>query len=146
MKIDHVTDIELAFINLAFKLGGIQSRIIIMFGKIAQMFKSNKTSEQQNFMHEHAMQIDPEQGFIIDGMVLNDLSERLEYFSNRSLKNFDDLQALFYKSILINEKIDLEIASQRFVQRLGNTEENLQQFKKYIAILNEYYRQFVREK
>ena len=117
-----------------------------MFGKIAQMFKSNKTSEQQNFMHEHAMQIDPEQGFIIDGMVLNDLSERLEYFSNRSLKNFDDLQALFYKSILINEKIDLEIASQRFVQRLGNTEENLQQFKKYIAILNEYYRQFVREK
>ena len=117
-----------------------------MFGKIAQMFKGNKASEQQIFLNEHAMQIDPEQGFIIDGVVLNDLSERLEYFSNRGLKTFDDLQALYYKTILINEKIDLEIANQRFVQRLGNTQENLTQFKAYIAILNDYYRQFVREK
>lgn len=143
---NYTSDIELAFIGLAFKLERIQSRVTVMFGKIAQMFKGNKASEQQNFMNEHAMQIDSEQGFIIDGVVLNDLNERLEYFSNRGLKSFDDLQALFYKSILINEKIDLEIASQRYVARLGNTEENLQQLKHYIAILNDYYRQFVREK
>lgn len=132
--------------SMAFTLDVNRIKVNIMFGKIAQMFKGNKASEQQIFLNEHAMQIDPEQGFIIDGVVLNDLSERLEYFSNRGLKTFDDLQALYYKTILINEKIDLEIANQRFVQRLGNTQENLTQFKGYIAILNDYYRQFVREK
>ena len=132
--------------SMAFTLDVNRIKVNIMFGKIAQMFKGNKASEQQIFLNEHAMQIDPEQGFIIDGVVLNDLSERLEYFSNRGLKTFDDLQALYYKTILINEKIDLEIANQRFVQRLGNTQENLTQFKAYIAILNDYYRQFVREK
>lgn len=132
--------------SMAFTLDVNRIKVNIMFGKIAQMFKGNKASEQQIFLNEHAMQIDPEQGFIIDGVVLNDLGERLEYFSNRGLKNFDDLQALYYKTILINEKIDLEIANQRFVQRLGNTQQNLTQFKAYIAILNDYYRQFVREK
>ena len=132
--------------SMAFTLDVNRIKVNIMFGKIAQMFKGNKASEQQIFLNENAMQIDPEQGFIIDGVVLNDLGERLEYFSNRGLKTFDDLQALYYKTILINEKIDLEIANQRFVQRLGNTQENLTQFKAYIAILNDYYRQFVREK
>ena len=48
--------------------------------------------------------------------------------------------------MLINEKIDLEIANKRFVVRLGNTQENLLQLKAYIALLNDYYRQFKREK
>ena len=85
--------------------------------------------------------------FIVDGIVLNrELSERLEYFSNRKLNNFDDLKALFYKTILINEKIDLEIATNNYVQRLGNTEENLKQFKEIIRKLNDYYKAFKREK
>ena len=75
-----------------------------------------------------------------------ELAERLEYFSNRKLKNFDDLNALFYKAILINEKIDLEIASGRYVARLGNTEENLMQLKEMIRKLNAYYKEFKREK
>ena len=48
--------------------------------------------------------------------------------------------------MIINEKIDLEIANQRFVARLGNTEENLLQLKQIIQKLNDYYRQFLREK
>ncbi len=35
------------------------------------------------------------------------------------------LNALFYSAMLINEKIDLEIANERFVVRLGNNLENL---------------------
>jgi hypothetical protein len=31
--------------------------------------------------------------------------------------------------MLINEKIDLEMATGRYIQRLGNNHENLQQFK-----------------
>jgi len=53
---------------------------------------------------------------------------------------------LFYKTILINEKIDLEIATNNYVQRLGNTEENLKQFKEIIRKLNDYYKAFKREK
>ena len=66
------------------------------------------------------------------------------YFFNLGL--FDDLNALFYKAILINEKIDLEIASGRYIARLGNTEENLKQFKKIIQKLNDYYKEFKRDK
>ena len=118
-----------------------------MFDKITALFKSNKSGPEQVFLQENNIQIDAEQGFIVDGIVLNrELSERLEYFSNRKLNNFDDLKALFYKTILINEKIDLEIATNNYVQRLGNTEENLKQFKEIIRKLNAYYKEFKRER
>lgn len=119
----------------------------MMFDKIAALFKGNKNGPEQVFLQENNMQIDAEHGFIVDGIVLNrELSERLEYFSNRKLNNFDDLKALFYKTILINEKIDLEIATNNYVHRLGNTEENLKQFKQIIQKLNDYYKTFKREK
>lgn len=118
-----------------------------MFAKIADLFKSNKNSAEQAFLQENHIQIDAEQGFIVDGIVLNtELSERLEYFSNRKLSNFNDLKELFYKAILINEKVDLEIASGRYVVRLGNNEENLKQFKAIIQKLNDYYKNFKRDK
>ena len=116
-----------------------------MLNKLAQIF-TKKPSAEQVFMEQNRIEFNDEQGFIVDGFVLNDLSERLEYFSNRKLKKFDDLKDLYFKAMLINEKIDLEIANNRFVVRLGNTEENLLQLKAYIALLNDYYRQFKREK
>ena len=119
----------------------------MMFAKIADLFKAKAAKAELEFLENNRIQIDPEQGFIVDGIVLNqELAERLEYFSNRKLKNFDDLKALFYKAILINEKIDLEIASGRYVARLGNTEENLKQLKEMIRKLNAYYKEFKREK
>lgn len=116
-----------------------------MLNKLAQIF-TKKPSAEQVFMEQNRIEFNDQQGFIIDGFVLNDLSERLEYFSNRKLKKFDDLKDLYFKAMLINEKIDLEIANKRFVVRLGNTQENLLQLKAYIALLNDYYRQFKREK
>ena len=98
------------------------------------------------FLEENDIQFHPEQGYIVDDIVVNELSERLSYFSNRKLTQFDDLKALYSAAMIINEKIDLEIASQRFVARLGNTEENLLQLKQIIQKLNQYYRNFLREK
>ena len=115
-----------------------------MLNKLVELFKGNKESAEHVFLRENNIQIDAEKGYIVDGIVVNELSERLEYFSNRKLTNFDDLEALFYKAILINEKIDLEIASERYVARLGNTEENLKQFKTIIEKLNDYYKEFKR--
>ncbi|WP_111857954.1 hypothetical protein [Acinetobacter sp. CFCC 10889] len=118
-----------------------------MFAKITDLFKGKAAKAELEFLENNHIQIDSEQGFIVDGIVLNqELAERLEYFSNRKLKNFDDLNALFYKAILINEKIDLEIASGRYVARLDNTEENLKQLKAIIQKLNDYYKAFKREK
>ncbi|MEJ2898903.1 hypothetical protein [Acinetobacter sp. NS-4] len=110
------------------------------------LFKSSNPSPEQLFLQENNIQFDQEQGYIVDGIVVNQLSERLAYFSNRKLNNFDDLKALYFTAILINEKIDLEIANQRFVARLGNNEENLLQLKQIIKKLNDYYRNFLREK
>lgn len=117
-----------------------------MLNKLVELFKGNKESAEHVFLRENNIQIDAEKGYIVDGVVVNELSERLEYFSNRKLINFDDLEALFYKAILINEKIDLEIASERYVARLGNTEENLKQLKTIIQKLNDYYKEFKRER
>ena len=118
-----------------------------MFAKIADLFKGKEAKAELEFLEKNHIQLDNQLGFIVDGIVLNqELAERLEYFSNRKLKNFDDLNALFYKAILINEKIDLEIASGRYVARLGNTEENLMQLKEMIRKLNAYYKEFKREK
>ena len=117
-----------------------------MLNKLADFFKGNKESAEQIYLRENNIQFDAEQGYIVDGIVVNSLSERLEYFSNRKLNNFNDLKELFYKAILMNEKIDLEIASGRYVARLGNTEENLQQLKQIIQKLNDYYKKFKRDK
>ena len=123
-----------------------------MLNKIAglftssRLFKSSKPSPEQAFLEENNIQFNQEQGYIVDGIVVKDLSERLSYFSNRKLTQFDDLKALYFTAMIINEKIDLEIASQRFVARLGNTEENLLQLKQIIQKLNDYYRNFLREK
>ncbi len=118
-----------------------------MLNKLKDVFKSSRVKEEEAYLHEHAIQFNPQQGYIVDGIVLNQaLSERLEYFSNRRLNKFDDLKALYYAAMLINEKIDLEITQQKFVARLGNTEENLLQFKSIVKKLNDYYRNFIREK
>lgn len=117
----------------------------MILDKLSQIF-SKKPTPEQIYLEQNHLKFDPEHGFIIDGVVLNDLSARLEYFSNRKLIDFNDLRELYFKAMLINEKIDLEIANQRFVARLGNNEENLLELKRYITILNDYYRQFKRDK
>ncbi len=110
------------------------------------LYKSSKPSPEQLFLEENNIQFNQEQGYIVDGIILNEWSERLSYFSNRKLNTFDDLKALYFTAMIINEKIDLEIANQRFVTRLGNNEENLLQLKQVIKKLNDYYRNFKREK
>ena len=116
-----------------------------MLNKLANFFTANRESLEQIYLREQHIQFDQEQGYIVDGIVVNSLSERLAYFSNRKLNNFDDLKELFYKAILIHEKIDLEIASGRYVARLGNTLENLNQLKIIIQKLNDYYKKFKRD-
>ncbi len=117
-----------------------------MLNKLSNLFKSGKPPTEQHYMQQHQIQFDAVQGYIVDGIVMNDLSERLEYFSNRKLSHFNDLEQLYLRSMLINEKIDLEMATGRYVQRLENNHENLQQFKSLIEKLNQYYREFIRDK
>ena len=118
-----------------------------MFDKISALFKSNKPSPAQLYLEENNIQYTEQTGYIVDGINLNqELGDRLEYLSNRRMKTFDDLKELYSTAMIINEKIDLEIANQRFNSRLGNTEENLLQFKVIVKKLNDYYRNFLREK
>ncbi|APR70113.1 hypothetical protein [Acinetobacter haemolyticus] len=115
-----------------------------MLSQLSSLFKSSKETPEQLFLKEHALAFDTEHGTILNGVKLNELGFRLEYFSNRKLDHFDDLAKLFEISPQINEKIDLEIHSQRFVERLGNTEQNLQELKQAIKVLNDYYVKFKR--
>lgn len=115
-----------------------------MLSQLSSLFKSSKETPEQLFLKEHALAFDTEHGTILDGVKLNELGFRLEYFSNRKLDRFDDLEKLFRIAPQINEKIDLEIHSQRFVERLGNTEENLKELKQAIKVLNDYYVNFQR--
>ena len=115
-----------------------------MLSQLSSLFKSSKETPEQLFLKEHALTFDKECGAILKGVKLNELCFRLEYFSNRKLDHFDDLAKLFEISPQINEKIDLEIHSQRFVERLGNTEQNLQELKQAIKVLNDYYVKFKR--
>ena len=115
-----------------------------MLSQFSNLFKSSKETPEQLFLKEHALSFNAEQGPILNGVVLNDLGFRLEYFSNRKLERFDDLEKLFRIAPQINEKIDLEIHSQRFVERLGNNEENLRELKQMIKVLNDYYVKFKR--
>ena len=115
-----------------------------MLSQLTNLFKSSKETPEQLFLKEHALSFDAEQGAILGGVVLNELGFRLEYFSNRKLDRFDDLEKLFRIAPQINEKIDLEIHSQRFVERLGNNEDNLKQLKQAIKVLNDYYVKFKR--
>lgn len=117
-----------------------------MFNKITSIFKSSKPSLAQLYQEEHQMEHSSVQGYSIDGVVLNEVhAVRLELLSNRRVAAFDDLKALYNAAMIINEKIDLEIASGRFNASLGNTEENLQELKRFIGILNGYYRNFMRD-
>ncbi|WP_277559848.1 hypothetical protein [Acinetobacter beijerinckii] len=115
-----------------------------MLSQLSSLFKSSKETPEQLFLKEHALAFDTEHGTILDGVKLNELGFRLEYFSNRKLDRFDDLEKLFRIAPQINEKIDLEIHSQRFVERLGNTNENLKELKQAIKVLNDYYVKFQR--
>lgn len=115
-----------------------------MLSQFSNLFKSSKQTPEQLFLKEHALSFDADQGPILNGVVLNDLGFRLEYFSNRKLERFDDLEKLFRIAPQINEKIDLELHSQRFVERLENNEENLKQLKQAIKVLNDYYVKFKR--
>ncbi|EKU58996.1 hypothetical protein ACINWC323_1480 [Acinetobacter sp. WC-323] len=115
-----------------------------MLSQFTNLFKSSKQTPEQLFLKEHALSFDAEQGPILNGVVLNDLGFRLEYFSNRKLERFDDLEKLFRIAPQINEKIDLELHSQRFVEQLGNNEDNLKELKQAIKVLNDYYVKFKR--
>ncbi|MEO3356630.1 hypothetical protein [Acinetobacter haemolyticus] len=117
-----------------------------MLSQLSSLFKGSKETPEQLFLKEHALVFDVESGAILNGVVLNEQGFRLEYFSNRKLDHFNDLAKLFEITPQINEKIDLEIHSQRFVERLGNTEQNLKELKQTIKILNDYYVKFKRAK
>ncbi|ALH96209.1 hypothetical protein [Acinetobacter equi] len=117
-----------------------------MLQKLKKLFPESQKQLEQKFLDENGIQYDQQLGYIIDGVIMNELSARLEYFTNRRMTSFNDLKALYLNAIIINEKIDLEIANNRFIERLGNTKENLLQFKEQVKRLNEYYRQFLRDK
>ncbi len=115
-----------------------------MLSKLTGLFKAKENPEQL-FMQQQQIVLDEQRGYIVDGIVLTELlAERLEYLSNRRIRQFDDLKALYAAAILINEKIDLEIATGHYAAHLGNSAENLQQFKSIVAKLNQYYREFKR--
>ncbi|ENU27420.1 hypothetical protein F992_01534 [Acinetobacter modestus] len=116
-----------------------------MLSQLTNLFKSSKETPEQLFLKENDLVFDS-RGAIYKGIVLNELGFRLEYFSNRKLDRFDDLEKLFRIAPQINEKIDLELHLQRFVERLGNTEENLRELKQVIKVLNDYYVRFQRAK
>ncbi|ANF81692.1 hypothetical protein A3K93_05510 [Acinetobacter sp. NCu2D-2] len=117
-----------------------------MFNKLTSLFKSSNTKLAEAYLAEHQIEFSEEYGFIVGGVRLNEsLGERLEFLSNRRLKKFDDLAALYSAAMIINEKIDLEIASGRYFARLGNNKENLLEFKQIVKLLNDYYRQFIRD-
>lgn len=118
-----------------------------MFNTLKGWFDRSNPDAESLYMQEQNISLDADKGYVVDGIVLNhELSERLEYFSNRKLNSFDNLEQLYLKSMLINEKIDLEIATGNYLKRLNNNEENLKQFKHLIEKLNQYYRMFKRDK
>ncbi|MCG9514896.1 hypothetical protein MCL26_07195 [Acinetobacter pittii] len=118
-----------------------------MFKKLTQLFQGSKETPEQIYLQENQLRFDSEHGPMIKNVVINEKwSEHLEYFSNRKLQNFDNLPKLFQITPQINEKIDLEIATQRYVERLGNTEQKLLELKVVIQILNQYYVLFLRDK
>lgn len=117
-----------------------------MWQEITRIFNRKNQNLETEYLQKNQIMFDQQQGYIVDGIVVNQWSERLMYFSNRRMSKFDDLKALYLNAILINEKIDLEIASQRYVQRLGNNQENLLQMQQSIQKLNDYYRQFLRDR
>lgn len=118
-----------------------------MFKKLTQLFQGSKETPEQIYLQENQLRFNSEHGPVIKNVVINEKwSEHLEYFSNRKLQNFDNLPKLFQITPQINEKIDLEIATQRYVERLGNTEQKLLELKSVIQILNQYYVLFLRDK
>ena len=117
-----------------------------MLKNLKQLFSQKSKAIEKQFLFENGIQYDQKQGYIINGQIVNELSARLEYLSNRRMKSFNNLKELYLNAIIINEKIDLEIATQRFSINLGNTEENLLEFKQMVNKLNEYYRKFLRDK
>ncbi|MCU4530086.1 hypothetical protein POD11_07860 [Acinetobacter sp. P1(2023)] len=118
-----------------------------MFKKLTQLFQGSKETPEQIYLQENQLRFDSEHGPVIKDVVINEKwLEHLEYFSNRKLQNFDNLPKLFQITPQINEKIDLEIATQRYVERLGNTEQKLLELKSVIQILNQYYVLFLRDK
>ncbi len=118
-----------------------------MFKKLTQIFQGSKETPEQIYLQENQLRFNSEHGPVIKNVVINEKwSEHLEYFSNRKLQNFDNLPKLFQITPQINEKIDLEIATQRYVERLGNTEQKLLELKSVIQILNQYYVLFLRDK
>ena len=56
---------------------------MLMLNKLAGLFKSSKESAEQLFLQQQNIQFDQVQGYIVDGIVVNELSERFAYFSNR---------------------------------------------------------------
>ena len=111
--------------------------------KINPTFQGSKETPEQIYLQENQLSFDSERGPVIKDVVINEKwSEHLEYFSNRKLQNFDNLPKLFQITPQINEKIDLEIATQRYVERLGNTQEKLLELKAIIQVLNQYYVMF----
>lgn len=118
-----------------------------MFKKLTQLFQGSKETPEQIYLQENQLRFNSEHGPVIKNVVINEKwSEHLEYFSNRKIQNFDNLPKLFQITPQINEKIDLEIATQRYVERLGNTEQKLLELKSVIQILNQYYVLFLRDK
>lgn len=117
-----------------------------MFDKITSLFKSNKPTPAELYLAEHRIEYIEGTGFVVDGIHLNEtLGERLTFLSNRRVNQFDDLAALYSAAMIMNERIDLEIATERYVARLGNNKENLLEFKRILKLLNDYYRQFIRD-
>lgn len=118
-----------------------------MFDKITALFKDKKPTPEDLYKEQHQIVFTEDKGIVVAGVILNEvLSARLEYLSNRRLSSFNDLAKLYDVAIIINEKIDLDIANQRFISHLGNTEENLLEFKNLTKILTDYYRNFMRSR
>lgn len=117
-----------------------------MLKKLGQWFQSTpKEDPEQQFCQQHGLVFDPEQGIVLHGQVLSSMNESLHYLSNRRVNDVNQLQAVYEAGMIIHEKIDLELATGRFVTRLGHDAARLQEIKQAVRVLEQYYRQFKRD-
>ena len=66
----------------------------MMFNKIAALFNGTKDSAEQVFLRENNIQLDIDKGFIVDGIVVNDLSEgEFKHEVRQFEKSYDNQQA-----------------------------------------------------
>lgn len=116
-----------------------------MLKKLSQLFQSKQPDPKEEFCRINALEFDTEKGIVFQKIELSKYQENLTYLSNRRVSDFNDIAKVYDAAMIIQEKIDLELAAGRYVARLGHDEHTLRFLKAAVETLSLYYRQFVRD-